>query len=104
MAGGRAVYVGVLLVELGTPWARSLKQKRSLILQVTEKLKARFPVSVARLDGLDTRDRELIGMTALSSDPVWLEGVLERALEFVRTQEAQVLRSSLEVDVWDRPE
>jgi uncharacterized protein YlxP (DUF503 family) len=62
------VYIGVYLVRLEMPWARSLKEKRSLVKPVSEKLKARFPVSVARLGGLDSHDWELLGVTAISSD------------------------------------
>lgn len=95
------VYVGVLLVELSMPWAKSLKEKRSLVMPVTEKLKARFPVSVARLDGLDAHDWELIGVTSLSSDPVWLEGMLRKVLDFVGAREATVLRSQIDVEPWE---
>ncbi|HEX2865023.1 MAG TPA: DUF503 family protein, partial [Deinococcales bacterium] len=44
-------FVGVYQARLVMPWVRSLKEKRSLVKPVTERLKARFPVSVARLDG-----------------------------------------------------
>jgi uncharacterized protein YlxP (DUF503 family) len=101
VANSGPVFVGVLLVELSTPWARSLKEKRSLIMPVTEKLKARFPVSVARLAGLDDHDWELIGATALSHDGVWLEGMLRKVLEFVNAGEVRVLRSQLDVEPWD---
>lgn len=96
-----AVYVGVLLVEISVPWARSLKEKRSLILPVTERLKSRFPVSVARLAGLDQHGWELIGVTALSHDRVWLEGMLAKVLAFVEAREVQVARSQLDVEAWD---
>ena len=101
MAGKGSVYVGVLLVELGTPWAKSLKEKRSLVMPVTEKLKSRFPVSVARLDGLYAHDWELIGVTSLSHDPVWLEGMLWKVLDFVGAREVTVVRSQLDVEPWE---
>ena len=101
MNSGGPIYVGVLLMELGTPWARSLKEKRSLVMPVTEKLKSRFPVSVARLDGLDAHDWELIGVTSLSNDPVWLEGMLRKVLDFVGSREVTVVRSQLDVEPWE---
>ncbi|MEX2536723.1 MAG: DUF503 domain-containing protein [Trueperaceae bacterium] len=94
-------YVGVLLIELSMPWAKSLKEKRSLIMPVTEKLKVRFPVSVARLAGLDAHDWELIGVSAISHDAVWLEGMLRKALDFVGAREATVLRSQLDIEAWE---
>jgi uncharacterized protein len=100
VAGG-AVYVGVLLVTLELPGVRSLKEKRSLILPVTERLKARFPVSVARLDGLDAHAWERIGVSAISADRVWLERTLGSALAFVQGRGLGVRASSLDVEVWD---
>lgn len=95
------VYLGVLLVELSLPWASSLKEKRSQILPVTEKLKSRFPVSVARLDGLNEHGWELVGVSALSNDRVWLEGMLTKALEFVTARDLQVSHSQLDIEVWE---
>lgn len=101
MTASGPVYVGVLLIELSMPWSQSLKEKRSLVMPVTERLKARFPVSVARLSGLDAHDWELIGVTSLSHDPVWLEGMLRKVLDFVGAREVTVVRSQLDVEPWD---
>lgn len=101
MADRPAVYVGVVTVRFETPFARSLKEKRSLIKPITETLKARFPLSVARLDGLDAHDWETIGAVAIASDPVWLRGMLERAVEFVVSRGVPVAESRVEIDVWD---
>ncbi len=98
---GRPVYVGVLLITLEMPGVRSLKQKRSLILPVTERLKARFPVSVARLEGLDAHGWERIGISAISADAAWLDRTLGSALAFVEGRGLGVRASSIEVEVWD---
>lgn len=104
MSRGGPVYVGVLLVEIATPWAQSLKEKRALVMPVTERLKSRFPVSVARLAGLNEHHWELFGMTALSHDPVWLQGMLGKALAFVEASGVGVSRSQLDVEAWDLEE
>lgn len=79
----------------------SLKEKRALIKPVVEKLKVRFPVSVARLDGLNAHDWELIGVSAISHDAVWLEGVLNRVGDFVAAHSgASVTESSVEIERW----
>lgn len=101
MAGAK-VYVGLYLAELATPWVRSLKEKRALIKPVTEKLKVRFPVSVARLDGLNAHGWERIGAVAVSSDPQWLERLLQDVHAFVLAHgEFTVERHSVTVDIWD---
>ena len=98
---GTPVYVGVLLFTLETPGVRSLKEKRSLILPVTERLKARFPVSVARLDGLEAHDWERIGVSAISADAGWLERTLAGARSFVEGRGLGVRDATMDVDVWD---
>lgn len=99
MAGAR-VWVGVLLVEVETPGVASLKGKRALVKPIVERLKSRFPVSVARLDGLDAYDWERIGASAISHDPAWLEGMLGKALAFVEGQGLRIRTSSLDVEAW----
>jgi len=95
------VYVGVYLARLELPWARSLKEKRSVVKPVVERLKARFPVSVARLDGLNAHAWEVIGASALSSDAGWLEGLLNSVDLFVRSMaECRVTASRIELSPW----
>ncbi len=76
-------YVGIYTCRLELPWVGNLKEKRALIRPVTERLKARFPVSVARLDGLDRHTWETIGVVTISSDHAWVEETLRKVAEFV---------------------
>ncbi|MFN3265245.1 MAG: DUF503 domain-containing protein [Deinococcales bacterium] len=76
-------YIGVYTARLEMPWVSNLKEKRALVRPVTERLKARFPVSVARLDGLDAHDWEIIGVVSISHDAVWLDGLLQNVADFV---------------------
>ena len=96
------IYVGVYVADLEMPWVQSLKEKRSLVKPVTEKLKVRFPVSVARLDGLNEHGWERIGATAISSDPAWLNGMLNKVHSFVVAKgDYRVRFSDISVDVWE---
>ncbi len=96
------IYLGVYLADLDMPWVGSLKEKRALVKPVTEKLKSRFPVSVARLEGLNEHAWERIGAVAISHDPVWLESLLNDVHDFVlRHGDFRVERSSIRVEVWD---
>ena len=98
------VYVAVYLVDVEMPWVRSLKEKRALILPVTEKLKVRFPVSVARLDGLNAHDWERIGVTAISADAQWLDALMLKVAGFIEGNAGFRIRASdCSVDIWDAP-
>lgn len=101
MGDSRLVYVGVLSIRFATPFVRSLKQKRSLIKPITEGLKSKFPVSVARIDGLDAHDWERIGVAAIAADPEWLRGMLDKAAAFVASRGVPVDESRVEIDVWE---
>lgn len=76
-------YIGVLTLRLEMPWVSNLKEKRALVRPVVERLKVRFPVTVARLDGLDAHDWELIGVTTISNDHEWIGQTLKMASDFV---------------------
>jgi len=75
-------YLGLYTARLETP-ARSLKEKRALIKPALERLKARFPVSAARLYGLDAWGFEVVGFSVLGNDPAWVEETLREAARFL---------------------
>ena len=96
------IYIGVYIAELEMPWVRSLKEKRSLVRPVTEKLKLRYPVSVARLVGLNEHAWERIGAAAISHDPKWLEDVLNKVHSFVSAHgDYRIGAWDISIDVWD---
>jgi uncharacterized protein len=98
------IYIGIYIADLHLPWVTSLKEKRAMILPVTEKLKSRFPLSVARLDGLNAHDWERIGVTSIHHDATWLESLLNKVHDFVVSSgsyEVKVIDQS--VEVWDLP-
>lgn len=76
-------YIGVLTVRLDMPWVTNLKEKRALVRPVVERLKTRFPLTVARLDGLDAHGWEVIGVATLSNDYGWVEETLRMAADYI---------------------
>ena len=105
MPNEAVIYVGVYIADLHMPWVKSLKEKRSIVTPVSEKIKVRFPVSVARLDGLNAHDWERIGVTAISHDAKWLEQLLVKVDAFVHSQaNCDVTMRERAVEVWDLAE
>ena len=78
---------------------KTLKEKRSIVVPVVEKLRSRFPVSVASLAGAQNRNCERLGVVSISSDRNWLEKVLESARRFAISGEACVRSTSIGVEV-----
>ncbi|MDE0099279.1 MAG: DUF503 domain-containing protein [Truepera sp.] len=95
------VYIGVLILDLDMPWVRSLKEKRSIVVSLVERLRSRFPVSVARLGGQGDHRWERLGVVSISGDAIWLEELLNRVAHAVGAGEARIRTSSLTVEVWD---
>ncbi len=92
------IYIGVYTAKLVMPWVRSLKEKRALVRPVIEKLKARFPVSVARLDGLNDHDWELVGAVTIHHDAQWVRATLEDVSTFLAANgEYTIEEENLEV-------
>ncbi len=57
--------VGIAVLELHLPAARSLKEKRSVVKSLIERMHARYRVSVAETDFQDLHQRAEIGIAAV---------------------------------------
>ncbi|MCS7059262.1 MAG: DUF503 domain-containing protein [Meiothermus sp.] len=92
-------YLGVYTARLEMPWVRSLKEKRALVKPAIERLRARFPVSAARLAGQDDHAWEVVGFSLIGYDGVWVENVLHQAAEFIAAQgEYRVVQAQWSVE------
>jgi uncharacterized protein len=98
---GAVPWVGVLQVEVGCPWARSLKEKRALILPLLERWRRGYSLSVARVAGLDAHGWERLVVVAVDADRDRLAGVLARAEAAVREAGLDVVATRLDVEPWD---
>lgn len=92
-------YVGTYTCRLTMPWVTNLKEKRAHVRPVVERLKARFPVSVARLAGLDRHTWEIIGVVTVSHDAAFVEEVLHKVAEFVASN-GEYRVSDERTEVW----
>jgi len=64
---GRAVTVALLVVRLRLP-SRTLKEKRTIVKSVVERLRNRYNASVAEVGDLDTPGLATIGAAVLSNE------------------------------------
>ncbi|MGH0032983.1 MAG: DUF503 domain-containing protein [Myxococcota bacterium] len=75
--------VGACLVELHIHDSQSLKAKRGVVRSIVRRVRNRFNLSVAEVDGQDTWQRTVLGLTAAGSDALRVRQVLEKASEFI---------------------
>jgi uncharacterized protein len=73
--------IGCLTLEIHLSESRSLKDKRQVMRSLKDRLRHRFNVSVAELDGQDTWQRAVVGIVAISADGAYLEKALQAVLE-----------------------
>jgi hypothetical protein len=83
--------VGVLRLEFSIPEARSLKEKRSALLSVKERLASKFNVSVAEVDAQDLWQRAVLGVALVGTDGRFVGNCLDQIVEWVRRQRKMVL-------------
>ena len=66
-----------MTLEIYIPDSHSLKDKRQVLRSLKDRLRARFNVAVAELDGQDTWQRAQVGVVTLSNNAAHVEQSLQ---------------------------
>ena len=82
MAG---MVVGIRTVELWIPESQSLKDKRQVLHSVKDRLRGKFNLSIAEVDGQDLWQKAVLGMACVANDGSHVEQVLEQALNVIKS-------------------
>lgn len=77
--------VGVCTVELWIPESQSLKDKRQILHSLKDRLRGKFNLSVAEVDGQDLWQKAVLGMACVANDGSHVEQVLEQALNVMKS-------------------
>jgi uncharacterized protein YlxP (DUF503 family) len=85
------MYVGVLRLTFHVPHARSLKDKRRVVLKFRDRVRARFGVSIAEVAQQDKLQLAVFGVTVVSGEAAVCDSVLEQVAQVAATQEDAVL-------------
>ncbi len=76
--------VGVMRVELHVPAAQSLKDKRSVVKGLRERLRGRFNVAVAELNASEKWQRATLGISAIGDHRPSVEQVFRDVSAWLR--------------------
>ncbi len=68
--------IGVLTLDIVVETSHSLKEKRHVVKSLKDRLRERFNVAVAEIDGLDSWQHAVVAAVTVSSDKVFAEKVL----------------------------
>lgn len=77
------MFVGVARITLDIPAAGSLKAKRQVLRRVTDRVKAKFNVSVAEVEDNDTWNRAVVALAVVGNDKRHVNEMLDKVLQFV---------------------
>ena len=87
--------MGVLRLSLRIPGARSLKDKRRVVAQFRDRLRARKNLSVAEIGHREEHGSAILAVASVSSDQRLLRSVLDQCAHDVSTW-----RGATVVDTW----
>ena len=91
--------VGVLTLELHVEGSHSLKDKRHVVKSLKDRLRSKFNISVAEIDGMDTWQWSVIAAAAVSAD----RGFCEKTLRAVENECSALLGADLvrtDLELW----
>lgn len=84
--------MAAMILDVHLPGCRSLKEKRSVLRPLLERLQRRFAVSVAEVDHQDLWQRAGLGVAAVSGSGTVLAQLLDDVERFVWAQpDAEVI-------------
>ena len=69
--------IAVLTLELHIEYSHSLKDKRHVVKGLKDRLRERFNVSVAEIDGLESWQHSVVAVVTVSSDRKYAEQLLQ---------------------------
>lgn len=83
MHGARKMYAGICRLGLILPEGNSLKEKRSIIKSIMERLRHRFNISVAEVEHQDALRRAGIGFAVVSNEKSHLEKMMHSVVNHI---------------------
>lgn len=96
------MYVGVCRVTLIVAGARSLKEKRSALRKIKDRVAAKLRVHIAEVGAQDAWQRAVLGFAVVSADGAHVESVVDSVVRFVANQGvAQIVGDDREVLQFD---
>ena len=91
------IIVGLCTVELFIPESQSLKDKRQVLLSLKDRLREKFNLSVAEVDGQDLWQKAVVGMACVANEGRYVNQVCDQALNLIWSVPAvEIVQSRVE--------
>jgi uncharacterized protein YlxP (DUF503 family) len=90
--------IGLCTVELFLPESQSLKDKRQVLLSLKDRLREKFNLSVAEVDGQDLWQKAVLGLACVANEGRYVNRLLDQALNLIRAVPAvEIVQSRIEL-------
>ncbi|HEU4683685.1 MAG TPA: DUF503 domain-containing protein [Nitrospira sp.] len=90
--------VGVCTVELFLAGSQSLKDKRQVLLSLKDRLRDKFNVSVAEVNGQDLWQKATLGLACVANEGRYCNQVLDQALNLIGSfPSVEIVHSRIEL-------
>ncbi|MBI3611143.1 MAG: DUF503 domain-containing protein [Nitrospirae bacterium] len=90
--------VGICMMELYLPDNGSLKDKRQVLKSLKDRVKQRFNVSIAEVDGQDLWQKTVLGIACVGNRKDHIHSVLDKVVGAVRgTPRVEIINYRLEL-------
>ncbi len=77
--------VGTCIIDLEITDSDSLKDKRQVVRSLIERIRSRFPVSIAQLDDHDLWQSATLGVAVVANKTAFANQVLNKVLDHVES-------------------
>jgi len=92
------IIVGLCTVELFIPESQSLKDKRQVLLSLKDRLREKFNLSVAEVDGQDLWQKAVLGLACVANEGRYVNQVCDQALNLIRSvHTVEIVQSRVEL-------
>ncbi|MCJ7612618.1 MAG: DUF503 domain-containing protein [Candidatus Aminicenantes bacterium] len=89
--------IGLLVLDMHFPKARSLKDKRHSLNRIKDRIRPKHNIALAELDFQDKWQRARIGLVTISNDRTIVDSTLNRIrAEVEQTIDGQVLAADIQ--------
>ncbi|MHC5062517.1 MAG: DUF503 domain-containing protein [Planctomycetota bacterium] len=75
------LHIGVLQFHLAIPYSASLKDKRSVVKSLKDRLKRHYNVSIAEIDDLDIWNIATLGAVMAGSDVAYINSAMDKLID-----------------------
>ncbi|WP_087678180.1 DUF503 domain-containing protein [Garciella nitratireducens] len=75
--------IGVVEIEIYTPWVHSLKEKRMIVKSICTKAKNKFNISIAEIAQQDVHQRIVLGFACVAGNTSHAYSTCDHVLNFI---------------------